>query len=213
MTAIADNLPYMLLGLTYTMALSIAAIIGSFVLGSLLAVCRLSRSVLVRSPAITFIELVRTVPLLLFIFFTYFILASLGYNISAFLSGCIALAVFASAYVAEIIRGGILGIPPGQLEAAQASGLSYSQAMLHIILPQAVRRMMPALTSEFIMLIKETSLVSVIGVQEFFSRVSTTNARVMVHPIELISFAAIIYFCICFGLSVVSRSFEERLDQ
>lgn len=212
MNAILDNWQYMVAGLRYTFALALIGIVGSFVLGCVLAILRLSPFLPVRVVTKAFIDLLRSVPLLLFIFFTYFLMTELGYNVSAFVSGSIALVVFTSVYVAEIIRSGILGVQPGHVEAARASGLSYLQTMRHVVLPQAVRRMMPALSSEFIMLIMETSLVSVIGVHEFYARVSITNARVLVHPLELLTFAAIVYFCICFVLSFVARRYELRSD-
>ena len=212
MSAILNNWEYMISGLRYTFALALIGIVGSFLLGCILATLRLSPYLPVRLATKAFIELVRSVPLLLFIFFTYFLITELGYNVTAFMSGSIALAVFTSVYVAEIIRSGIPGVHPGHVEAARASGLSYLQTMRHVVLPQAVRRMMPSLSSEFIMLIKETSLVSVIGVQEFYTRVSITNARVLVHPFELLAFAAVVYFCICFVLSLVARRYELRSD-
>lgn len=212
MTAILNNWEYMLGGLRYTFALAIIGISASFVLGCILATMRISPYAPVRLVAKGYIELIRSIPLLLFIFFTYFLLTELGYNVSAFASGGIALAVFTSAYVAEIIRSGILGVHAGHVQAARASGLSYLQTMRYVVLPQAVRRMMPSLSSEFIMLIKETSLVSVIGVQEFYTRVSTTNARVLVHPFELLGFAAVVYFCICFTMSRLSGRYELRAD-
>lgn len=211
MDAVIDNLPYMLEGLKTTLIAAIG-IVFSFLLGTLLALCRLSTRPWVRWPAIAYIEGVRSVPLILFIFFIYFMLAALGYDVSAFWAATVAIVVFISTYVAEIIRGGILSVPAGQLEAARASGLSYRAAMRFVVLPQATRVMVPALVSESVIVVKETSLAMVIGVPEFFNRVLITNARVLTEPFALLGFAAAVYFVICYSLSILSRRLELRAN-
>jgi len=212
MDAIWENLPYMLAGLKYTFGIAAIGIFFSFFLGTLLAVLRLSPIKWLHYPAVVYIEVVRSVPLILFIFFIYFLIAGMGYNISSFASASVAVVVFISTYIAEIVRAGILSIDSGQMEAARATGLSYARAMRLVVLPQAVRRMVPALVSEFTIVIKESSLAMVIGVPEFFNRVFTTNARVLTEPFALLGFAAFVYFVICFSLSWWSRRLEIRMD-
>lgn len=213
MQAIIDNLPYMLGGLSYTFGMAIIGIFFSFLLGVLLAVLRLSPIKWIHYPAVVYIEVIRSVPLILFIFFIYFMISATGYNVSAFASASAAIVVFISTYIAEIVRAGIQSIDFGQMEAARATGLSYAKAMRKIVLPQAVRRMMPALVSEFTIVIKESSLAMVIGVPEFFNRVFTTNARVLTEPFALLGFAAFVYFVICFTLSMLSKRLELRMDE
>jgi putative glutamine transport system permease protein len=212
MDAITDNFSFMMHGLLVTLAMAGIAILMSLLLGTGLAAARLSKRRLVHYPAVAYIELVRTVPLILFILYIYFILADAGINISPFWSGTVALAVFTSAYVAEVIRGGVSSLDAGQMEAARASGLSYLQAMRHVILPQALRSMAPALVSELIKLTKDTSLAAVIGVFEFFNRVSLVNSRLITESFVLFGFAAVVYFVINYSLSLIARRLELRAD-
>lgn len=212
MDAIINNLPFMLEGLKYTLGLSVIAILTSFVLGTLLAGARLSSSRYLRYPAVAYIELVRSVPLILFILYIFFILADVGIDASPFWAAAVAMSIFASAYIAEVVRGGIASVGVGQTEAARASGLSHIQAMQSVILPQALRGMAPALVSEFIKLTKDTSLAAVIGVFEFFNRVSLVNSRLVTASFSLFAFAAIVYFIINYSLSLVSRRLELRAD-
>lgn len=212
MGAVWDNLPFMLAGLVETLKLAALAIALSAVLGVLFGAMRSARSRLVRWPAIGYIQLIRSAPLIVFILYAYFVLADLGVDLTPFWAGVLALGVFTSAYLAEIVRAGIASVPPGQWEAARSSGLSHVATLRHVILPQALRRMAPALVSEFIKLIKDTSLVSIIGVFEFFHRVEVTNTRVLTEPFAVLGFAAVCYFVINYTLSRLARRLELRLD-
>ncbi|MCG5218974.1 amino acid ABC transporter permease [Streptosporangium sp. KLBMP 9127] len=212
MDAIIDNLPFMLAGLWETAKLAALAIALSAVLGVLAGATRSARARYLRWPAIAYIQLIRSTPLIVFILYSYFVLADLGLDLSPFWAGVIALGVFTSAYLAQIVHAGISSVPPGQWEAARASGLSHVSTLRHVVLPQALRRMAPALVSEFIKLIKDTSLVSIIGVFEFFHRVEVTNSRVLTEPFAVLGFAAACYFIINYGLSRVARRLELRLD-
>jgi His/Glu/Gln/Arg/opine family amino acid ABC transporter permease subunit len=212
MAAIIDNLPFMLAGLWDTAKLAVLAIVLSAVLGVLAGAMRSARAWYARWPAIGYIQLIRSVPLIVFILYSYFVLADLGLDLSPFWAGVIALGVFTSAYLAQIVHAGIASVPPGQWDAARASGLSHVSTLRHVVLPQALRRMAPALVSEFIKLIKDTSLVSIIGVFEFFHRVEVTNTRVLTQPFAVLGFAAVCYFFVNYGLSRVARRLELRLD-
>ncbi|MCH1883979.1 amino acid ABC transporter permease [Agrococcus sp. ARC_14] len=209
---IFSNLPFMLSGLGLSLGLAAVSIVGSFLLGVLFAAGRISTRPYLRYPSIAYIELVRSIPLIIFILYIFFGLAGLGINVDPFWSAALALTIFASAYVAEVIRAGILGIKPGQMEAARASGLSYFQAMRLVVLPQAVRSMSPALVSEFIKLVKDSSLAAVVGVFEFFNRVNLVNSRELTEPFMLFGFAALVYFVLNFSLSQAARRMELRAD-
>ncbi|MGW4796174.1 amino acid ABC transporter permease [Nonomuraea sp. NPDC004297] len=212
MDAVLANLPFMLAGLWETAKLAALAIVLSAVLGVLFGAMGTARARLVRWPAIVYIQLIRSAPLIVFILYCYFVLADLGLDLSPFWAGVVALGVFTSAYLAEIVRAGIASVPRGQWEAARASGLGHGATLRHVVLPQALRRMAPAVVSEFIKLVKDTSLVSIIGVFEFFHRVEVTNARVLTEPFAVLGFAAVCYFLVNYGLSRVARRLELRLD-
>lgn len=206
------NLPFMLAGLGYSLALAAVSIVGSFILGIVFATGRISKRTYLKYPAIAYIELVRSIPLIIFILYIFFGLAGLGVNVDPFWSAALALTIFASAYVAEVIRAGILGVKPGQMEAARASGLSYVQAMRLVVLPQAIRSMTPALVSEFTKLVKDSSLAAVVGVFEFFNRVNLVNSRELTEPFMLFGFAAVVYFVINYALSRTAKRLELRAD-
>lgn len=212
MGAIFDNLPFMVAGLWETAKLAALAIVLSAVLGVLFGAMGSARTRLARWPAIAYIHLIRSAPLIVFILYCYFVLADLGLDLSPFWAGVVALGVFTSAYLAEIVRAGIGSVPSGQWEAARASGLGHAGTLRHVVLPQALRRMAPAVVSEFIKLVKDTSLVSIIGVFEFFHRVEVTNSRVLTQPFAVLGFAAVCYFLVNYGLSRVARRLELRLD-
>jgi len=212
MSAIMDNLPFMLVGLKFTLGLSVITIACSFIIGTALASGRLSTKPYLHYPAVLYIELVRSIPLILFILYAYFILADAGVNVSPFWAAAAAMSIFASSYIAEVVRAGISGVDPGQVEAARASGMSHLSTLRIIVLPQAFRSMAPALVSEFIKLVKDSSLASVIGVYEFFNRVSLVNARLVTASFVLLGFAAVVYFLLNYGLSLASKRLELRAD-
>lgn len=212
MSDLIGNLPFMLEGLLITLAMAVCAIGLSAIFGTAFGVARLSHRPYLHYPAVGYIELVRSVPLILFILYLYFVLVDFGYQVSPFWTGVIALAIVASGYLAEVVRSGISSVPPGQMEAARSSGLSYRQAMFEVVLPQALRRMAPALVSEFIKTVKNTSLVAVIGAYEFFDRVNITNSQLLTKPFLVFGFAAVVYFIINYSLSSVARRLELRLD-
>jgi His/Glu/Gln/Arg/opine family amino acid ABC transporter permease subunit len=212
MGSILPNLPFMLEGLVLTFGLAALSIVGSSLLGTALATARLSPALWLRVPATTCIEVVRSIPAVLFVLFTYFVLADAGVNVAPFWAAAIALSVFASSYIAEVIRAGILAVDRGQTEAARASGLSHLSTMRLVVLPQAVRSMAPALVSEFIKLTKDSSLAAVIGVLEFFNRVNLVNSRLITQSFVLFGFAGVVYFVVNYGLSRLARRLELRAD-
>jgi len=212
MNDLIGNLPFLLGGLVTTLELAVLSILLSAVLGTLFGIARLSKRPYLHYPAVAYIETVRSIPLILVILYLFFVLVDVGYEVSPFWTGVVALGIVASSYLAEVVRSGISGVNVGQMEAALSSGLGYRQSMVHVVLPQALRRMAPALVSEFIKTVKNTSLVAVIGAYEFFDRVNITNSQRLTKPFLVFGFAAVVYFVINFSLSSVSRSLELRLD-
>jgi His/Glu/Gln/Arg/opine family amino acid ABC transporter permease subunit len=212
MGPILPNLPFMVEGLGLTFGLAALSIVGSSLLGTALATARLSPAPWLRVPATTCIEVVRSIPAVLFVLFTYFVLADAGVDVPPFWAAAIALSVFASSYIAEVIRAGILAVDRGQTEAARASGLSHLSTMRLVVLPQAFRSMAPALVSEFIKLTKDSSLAAVIGVLEFFNRVNLVNSRLITESFVLFGFAGVVYFVVNYGLSRFASRLELRAD-
>ncbi len=206
-----DILGFLAGGLGFTLRLAAIAIAISFVLGLLLALARLSRSPFLRYPATLYIEIVRSLPLLLIIFFTYFALPGLlDIRLGPFPAGVIALSAFTAALLAEIIRAGILSVDRGLVEAAQAQGFTGAQTMRLIVLPIGLRRMTPALVSQFITLLKDTSLTAVIGILELLRRGQIVFSQPPFEPLPVFGLIALTYFVVNYGLSLVSRQLEER---
>lgn len=208
---IVENLPYMLQGLECTLSLAAVAMVGSFVLGTVFAMMRLSASRWLRWPAVLYIDVVRTVPLIMVIFWVFFMLPVVtGHSTTPLHAALIALIAFNTSYMAEVIRAGIQSVSRGQAEAAKATGLTYLQAMRFVILPQALANMVPALVSRFIALFMGTSLAYIIGVTEFFRAANNVNNRVY-RSYEIYGFVAIVYFVCCYSLSLLSGVLERRV--
>ncbi len=204
-------LRFLLLGLGYTLGLAAVSIAISFVLGSVLALARLSRVAVIRYPAIFYIEIIRSLPLLLLILFTFFGLPQLlGIQLGPLRAGVIALSGFTAALLAEIIRAGILSVNRGLIEAAEAQGFSGAQVLRFVTLPIALRRMTPALVSQFITLLKDTSLTAVIGILELTRSGRIVSSQPPFEPIPVFALIALIYFAVNYGLSLLSRRLEER---
>jgi putative glutamine transport system permease protein len=206
---------FLLDGLRVTVTIAAAAILLSLVFGTLLAIARINRFPLIRYPAALYIEIVRALPVLFLIFFTYFGgargITILGLKLSwedPVAAAIIALTAYTSAVNAEIIRAGILSIERGQLEAARALGLSYVQMMRLVVLPQALRRMVPPQISQFITLIKDTSLVYVIGAHELLNKAKILYSGFETGPIQALLVAGSIYLLINYALSRLSRRLE-----
>jgi len=201
-------------GLLQTVLLSLAAVALSFAVGLLFALGRLSTRRWIRWPSIAYIESVRALPVLLLI--VYFGLKGstlfrpiLGaeFELARFWAGVLGLAMYTSAVLAEIIRAGIVSLPRGQTEAARALGLSHVQTMRHVVLPQALRLMVPAMMAQLTTIIKDTSLVGTIGVSDLLRQGRIIYTQYF-NPIEVFFFVAVVYFLICYGLSQASRRLE-----
>ena len=194
-----------------TLRLAIPAIILGFVLGIFIGLARLARSAWIRIPATLYVELFRGVPLVMVIFWFWFIIpVLLRVSLPEYRVALTAFVVFEAAYLGEIVRAGIQSVPRGQMEAATATGLTQTQAMLHVILPQALRNMIPALVTQFIVLFKDTSLASIIGYVDLTKAAQIVNNR-EIRPFELYLFIAVVYWLCTYSMSRYARYLEHRL--
>jgi len=205
------NLMFLMGGIKYTLLLSIVAICISFVLGLLVALPGLSERRSLRIFNRVYVELFRSIPLLVGIFWVHLGLPILtGVTLSPFWSAVIALSVLDSAFEAEIFRGGIQSIDRGQLEAADSIGLGYIDRMRFVILPQAIRRMLPPMGNQFVYMLKMSSLASVIGVQELLRRANELTT-VEYRALEIYSFLVVEYLVLILLVSTGVRYMERRL--
>jgi len=212
MDVIVANFPYMLRGLELTFLLSAVGLIGSSIVGTALAVLRMSPWWWLRWPAGLYVDVMQMVPLIMVIFWIFFLFPILiGQAVPPVLAAGAALIVFNSSYMAEVIRAGINSVPAGLTEAARSSGMSYLQCMFHIVLPVALKHMLPALVSRLIALLMGTSLAYIIGVTEFFRAANDVNNRVF-RPYDIYMFVGFVYFILCYSLSLLGRHFERRLS-
>ena len=207
---IFEYLPLFLSGLGNTFYISIISILLALIAGTLACACRLSEWRLLRWPAIAYIELTRSTPLLVQIYFFYFGLPTLGIRIPEIQTGILALMLNSGAYIAEIVRAGITSVSPGHIEAGISSGLTYLQRMRFIVLPQALGVTVPPLLGQSIVLVKDSALLSLISVAELTrSGQMMTSERFM--PSEAFFTVAFFYMCIYFVLKALADWSQRRL--
>jgi polar amino acid transport system permease protein len=200
-------------GLLLTLYLALIGLILSFVGGLVLGLLCVSRNRLLRYPTLAVVNVIRGIPLLMVIFWMYFLLpAVIGRPTPESWTIIMALTFFTSAYMSQIVQAGIEGIPRGQTEAALSTGLRPFQAMIYIVLPQALRNMIPSFVNQFVSMIKDTSLAFIVGVSELTHVATQINNRTMVYPTEIFLFIAVVYFIICFAFTTLSRRLEQRLS-
>ena len=198
-------------GIGYTVAYTIGTVLLGLLIGLLLGLARLSPSRLVNIPLIGFIEIFRCTPLLVQIIWFYYALpVILGLQIPAAVAATLVLSFYTGAFYAEIFRGGIVSIEPGQWDAARAIGLRPSHAMRFVILPQAVRRMVPPFMNQSIIQLKNTSLVSVIAVPDLLYQGQLITADTY-RPLETYTVVAVIYFVMLFPATRLVQAYEQRL--
>jgi His/Glu/Gln/Arg/opine family amino acid ABC transporter permease subunit len=209
-SVVSRNLPYLAAAFGVTLETAALVIAGGTAAGMLLGLARGAGATLLRGAAALYIELIRGTPLLVVLFVVYFALPPLiGHRFTAYEAAVIGFIAFIAAYIAEDVRSGILSVPRGQIEVALASGLSRGQAMRLVVLPQAIRRMVPALFNQFVRLLKFTSVASVIGVTELTGATLAVNAREF-QPLPLLAFLALAYFVACYALSLLGRWLNRR---
>jgi His/Glu/Gln/Arg/opine family amino acid ABC transporter permease subunit len=194
-----------------TLRLAIPSIVLGFILGIFIGLGRLSSRVWLRVPATLYVEFFRGVPLVMVIFWIWFIIPILlKTKIPEFGVALTAFVIFEAAYLAEIVRAGVQSVPRGQVEAATAVGLSSAQTMRYVVLPQALKNMIPSLVTQFIVLFKDTSLASLIGFRDLTKAAQVVNNR-EIRPFELYLFIAVVYWMCTYSMSRYARSLEKRL--
>ncbi|AIQ62402.1 glutamine ABC transporter permease [Paenibacillus stellifer] len=205
-----DNLKFLLDGLYVTLIVAFSAIVLSFLLGCVLGVIRYAKLPVLSPISFVFVELIRNLPLLLLIFFMRFALPEVGIKMGPMAAAIVALTIFEGAMIAEIVRGGLNSVDKGQIEAARSSGLTGAQTLWHIVLPQGLRRMVPPLVSQFISLLKDTSLAVVISLAELMHNAGIIIGHGYNYTIPILLLVALIYFCVNYLLSLLSRRLEAR---
>ncbi|WP_455583578.1 ABC transporter substrate-binding protein/permease [Liquorilactobacillus mali] len=201
---------YFAKGIEYTLIITVVSVFFGFILGVLLALLRLSKSKLGKAIATAYIEFVRGTPLMVQVMFVYFGIGAVIQSLPALLAGIIAVSLNSAAYVAEVIRSGIESIPAGQTEAARSLGMSQTLTYRYVIIPQALKNIWPALGNEFITLIKESSIVSIIGVGDLMYQMQLVQSATYKGVIPIF-ITMVIYFVMTFGLSKVLGYFEGRM--
>ncbi|MBZ5200526.1 amino acid ABC transporter permease [Planomicrobium chinense] len=210
---IVPYIPFMLEGIWVTLKFVFFAIILGSILGTVLALFKIGSVKPLRWFADAYTSIFRGTPLILQLMIIYYSIPQLtGYDISPFLSAILAFGLNSSAYISEIIRAGIQAVDKGQMEAAQALGVPYRAMMTDIILPQALKNILPALMNEFITLTKESAIVSTIGYLDLMRRAQVVGSDLF-RNFEPLLFVGLIYWCLVMGLTVIGRMFERRLKQ
>ena len=216
---VARTWPYLLTGLQYTLQLTVVAAVGGTIFGTLLAMARLSHFKPLAMLAAGYVNLMRSIPLLLVIFWFYFLVpvviqwvtrSEFPIQLGADRSAYITFIMFEAAYFCEIMRAGIQSIPKGQVNAGYALGLTYGQTMKLVILPQAFRNMLPILLTQTIVLFQDVSLVSLLNVTDFVGaavKIAQRDSRI----VEMYLFVAVVYFALCLLLSTGVKRLQKRI--
>lgn len=209
---IPTNLDFLMSGLQMTLFISATTLIFAMLGGLVLAVMDMSRFWPVRAVALAFGEVIRNTPILVQLLWVYYVLPIVfGLSISSLAAILIGLSVYMACFISEVYRAGIQAVPKGHREAAQVLGLTPIQNFRRIVLPQAIRMTLPPLASNFVQLIKFSSLGAVISVTEITRRGMELSSSTF-RPLEIFSFIAVVYFCICWPLAMAIRLWERRLS-
>lgn len=208
---VVSNLPFLLPGVWMTLLISAVTLVISVVLGMVVALADMSRLWVLRGLARVWGEGVRNTPILVQLLWMYYVLPIVfGIVISAFTACVIGLSIYSSAFIAEVYRAGIQAVPRGHLEAAEVLGMSRFDSFVRIVVPQAVRTVLPPLAGNFVQLIKYSSLAAVLSVDDVTKRAMELSAATF-RPLEIFSAVAVIYFAICWPLTQAIRIWERRL--
>ena len=202
---------YVVKGLIFSVQLTLVAMIGGIVLGTVLALMRLSSKPWLVMPAAAYVNTMRSIPLVMVILWFFLLIPLLsGKPLGAEMSAMITFTLFEAAYYSEIMRAGIQSIPKGQVGAGYALGMTYGQTMREIVLPQAFRNMLPVLLTQTIILFQDTSLVYAIGAYDLLKGFEIAGKNFN-RPVETYLVAAAIYFIICFSLSMLVKKLQQRI--
>ena len=202
---------FVLKGLIFSFQLTLVAMIGGILLGTALALMRLSGKPWLVMPAAAYVNTMRSIPLVMVILWFFLLIPLLlGKPLGAELSAMVTFTLFEAAYYSEIMRAGIQSVPKGQVFAGYAVGMSYKQTMQYIVLPQAFRNMLPVLLTQTIILFQDTSLVYAIGAYDLLKGFESVG-RNFNRPVETYLLAALLYFAICFSLSTMVRQLQKKI--
>src|SRR6202045_3090782 len=199
-------------GLALTLILALLGLAFAVPLSLLLALCRVSPYRVLSVPSTVLVYIVRGVPLVMLVFWSYFLVPGLiGHLVSAFTTLVVTLVIYQAAYLSEIVRAGIESLPKGQTESARSLGMSYGSTMRHVILPQALYNMLPSILSQCVSTVKDTSIGYVISVQELTFSAQQINASLLTQPFQVFFILALIYFVVCYALTRCAQVFERRI--
>jgi len=204
------SLPFFLKGVWMTVAVSGLSLIAGTIVGFICGILRAGRNKILRAVIGAWVDVIRGTPFLVQVFIIFFILPSAGIELEAFPAAVIALSNLTASFICEIVAGGILAVPKGQREAATASGLSQYQQLRFIVLPQAMRTIMPPLVGQYVLLIKDSSVVSAIGVVDI-TRVGWLTVQRIPEGLMVFGLVGILYFAICYPLINLSAYMERRM--
>jgi len=204
------SVPFFLKGLWMTVAVSGLSLVIGTIIGFIWGIIRVSRIRFLPTIIGAWVDVIRGTPFLVQIFIVFFIFPELGIHLEAFPAAVLALTNLAACFICEIVAGGILAVPRGQREAATASGLSDFHQMTHVILPQAMRIILPPLVGQYVLLIKDSSVVSAIGVTDV-TRVGWLTVQRIPEGLMVFGLVGILYFVICYPLIRVSNTLEKRM--
>ena len=211
-SVVVDTLPMLMRGVWYTIYLTVGGLFFGFLLGVATGLMKLARPFLVRKLADLYVELIRGTPMLVQAMFLYYgVPLAIGVRIAPVTAGIIIIAVNSGAYIAEIVRGAVQSINPGQMEAGRSIGLTHSQAMFHVIWPQALKRMIPPLGNQFIISLKDTSLLMVIGVGELM-RTGQEITAVNFRAFEVYMAVGLVYLAMTMTIAKLMAMVEKRLS-
>ena len=200
-------------GLALTLILALLGLAFAVPLSLLLALCRVSPYRVLSVPSTVLVYIVRGVPLVMLVFWSYFLVPGLiGHLVSAFTTLVVTLVIYQAAYLSEIVRAGIESLPKGQTESARSLGMSYGSTMRHVILPQALYNMLPSILSQCVSTVKDTSIGYVISVQELTFSAQQINASLLTKPFQVFLILALVYFAVCYTLTRCVQSVERRIS-
>ncbi|MFK4289969.1 His/Glu/Gln/Arg/opine family amino acid ABC transporter permease subunit [Bacillus sp. RC240] len=212
-SAITPSIPYILKGLEVTLKIVAASAVVGFILGTLLALCKIARIRVLNIAADIYTSIFRGTPLVLQLMIIYFgVPQMIGYEIPAFLAAVLAFSLNSGAYMSEVIRAGIQAVDKGQTEAAMALGIPYGKMMKNIIFPQALKNILPALVNEFATLTKESAVVTVIGATDLMRRAYIVGGETFKY-LEPLLFVGLIYYMLVIILTLVGKAIEGRMKK
>jgi polar amino acid transport system permease protein len=207
---LVQTFPFFLKGLWMTVAVSGLSLILGTIIGFAAGIVRASRVPVLGKLLFAYVDFMRGTPFLVQVFIIFFILPEWGIQLEAFTAAVLSLTLYAGAYICEIVSGGISAVPPGQTEAAKATGLSWFQRMRYVVMPQAMKTILPPLVGQYVLLIKDSSVVSVIGVTDV-TRVGWFTVQRIPEGLMVFGLVGILYFVVCYPLIRLANQLEKKL--